>query len=115
MTTDLMLAAGAQLASITAAVWVLTEILGRAAKWNKVAVALCLGPLLALAAYATGFLTALPDCPAPIGAACKWIGAGFAGLITTLLAKGFHDLLGDRVLKVLPGLQKPPEPPGGPA
>lgn len=105
MTVDLMLAAGAQLASITGAVWVLTEMIGRWRNWNKVLVALTLGPLLAECAYATGFLSALPDCPLVIGHACKWIGAGFAGLITTLLAKGFHDVLGDRIIKAVPGLK----------
>ena len=105
MTVDLMLAAGAQLASITGAVWVLTEMLGRSTGRSKVLIALCLGPLLAECAYATGFLSALPDCPLVIGSACKWIGAGFAGLITTLLAKGFHDLLGDRIIKSVPGLK----------
>lgn len=107
MTVDLMLAAGAQLASITGAVWVLTEIIGRATGRSKVILAIVTGPILALAAYATGFLTALPDCPFS-GAPCKWVSAGFAGLITTLLAKGFHDLLGDRVTKLLP-TRPPPE------
>lgn len=101
MTVDLMLAAGAQLASITGAVWVLTEMLGRATGRSKILIALCLGPLLAEAAYATGFLTALPDCPT-MKVACKWVSAGFAGLITTLIAKGFHDLLGNRILNALP-------------
>ena len=100
MTTDLMLAAAAQLASVTAAVWVLTEVVGRATGWNKAYLALAFGPLLGLAAYGTGFLTALPPCPFG-GPVCQWAGAGFAGLVTTLVAKGFHDLLGDRILRAV--------------
>jgi hypothetical protein len=111
MTTDLMLAVAAQLASCTAAVWVLTELLGRATGWTKTYLALALGPILALAAYGTGFLTALPDCPFG-GPACRWATAGFAGLITTLLAKGFHELIGDRVLSLLPGSGGPTPPSG---
>lgn len=106
MTMDLMLAAAAQLASCTAAVWVLTEIVGRAAGWNKMYVALGLGPLLSVGAFATGFLTALPECPG-VFPGCSWVAAGFAGLITTLVAKGFHDLIGDRLTQAIPGLRRP--------
>lgn len=99
---DSMLAAAGQLGSCTAAVWVLTEILGRATGWGKIWIALALGPLVAIAAYANGFLTALPECPS-VFPGCSWTAAGFAGVITTLIAKGFHDLVGDRLIKLLPG------------
>lgn len=111
MTADMMLAVAAQLVSCTAAVWVLTEILGRATGWNKIYVALVLGPLLGVGAFATGFLSALPECPS-VFPGCSWVAAGFAGLITTLVAKGFHDLIGDRLIKLLP---EPPPGPGGDA
>lgn len=104
---DMMLAAGAQLLSITAALWVMTELIGRGTGWNKAWIALALGPTLGIGAYATGFLSALPECP-PVIVGCKWWAAGFAGLISTLVGKGFHDLIGNRIVSAV---TKPPQPP----
>lgn len=88
MNVDLMASAALQLATIVTAVWSLTEALGRATGWRKTYLALGLGPAMALVGYVTGFVTAIP--------ATGWqgyLGAAFAGLVATVVAKQFHDLV----------------------
>ena len=104
MTTDLLVPAGLQLASIVAGVWVLTEIIGNLMHCRKDLLALALGPALAIGGYVFGFVTAIPvTVPAWKG----YGGAAFAGLIATLTAKAFHDYL------LNPYLARRNDPPAG--
>ena len=107
---DLLIPAAAQLASIVAGVWVLTEIIGNSTHWRKDLIALVLGPALAIGGYVFGFVTAIPvTVPAWKG----YGGAAFAGLIATLTAKAFHDYLLTPYLAHREGPPGPPTPPLG--
>ena len=98
MTTDLMLAVLAQLGTIVAAVWSLTEVLGRAFGWRKDLLSLVVGPAMAVVGYAVGFVTAIP------GTGWQgWVGAGFGGLVATLVAKQMHDLIAAPLMDRLRG------------
>lgn len=88
MTNDLMLAAAAQLGTITVAVWGLTEWIGSGRPGRKPLIAVGLGVALAMLAHLVGFLTALPD---PVFPGSTYIAAGLAGLVCTVTAKLAHD------------------------
>ena len=106
MNADLMASAALQLATIVTAVWSLTEFLGKAIdrrrqkkaageipprtppRARKALIAVALGPAMALVGYVTGFVTAIP-----LTGWKGYLGAAFAGLVATLVAKQFHDLV----------------------
>ena len=97
MTTDLLGAAVAQLATLMTAVWSATEIIGNWRRWNKLAVSLALGPGFSTIAYAVGWFTALPTVATagqlPMTGIRGYCAAGFAGLVATLVTKVAHDAI----------------------
>lgn len=106
MTTDLLAAALAQLATVMIAVWSATEILGNWRGWNKLAVSLGLGPMFSTTAYALGWFTALPTVATarqiPLTGIRGYCAAAFAGLIATLATKAAHDYI------IKPGMASTP-------
>jgi hypothetical protein len=95
---DLLASLTLQLATLTAAVWSLTEIVGRATGYNKGWLALAFGPLTAAVAYGLGFVPLVTATGAKGYAA-----AAFAGLIATLTAKTFHDYIANPIFRRLTG------------
>lgn len=94
-----------QLAYILLAVWSLTEVIGRRTGWSKDLLAMAIGPLLAIGAFAFGFLSSLP-----YHSGWKaWGGAAFSGLVATLGASIFHDLLANPIMDRI-GLNGPKAP-----
>ncbi len=93
MTTDLLAAALAQLASIMAANWTLTEALGSRISLGKFWISLVLAPLLSTSAWALGWFSALPAATtfgAPITGLRGAMSAAFAGLIGAVLTSTAH-------------------------
>jgi hypothetical protein len=74
------------LATVSAAVWALVELIGKHfPKVDRALIALALGPAFAVGAYHFGFL------PLPLAGALAYGAAAFSGLIATLTSKLFHD------------------------
>lgn len=108
---DLFLAVLAQLGSIVAGVWALTEILRRRYNWSPDIVSLCIGAPGALLAYLIGALPALDaivsNTPLAAYAATHasllwWVrcaAALLSGLLGTLLARVAHDTVIDPLMK----------------
>jgi hypothetical protein len=95
---DLLLPLLTQLGSCTAATWALTEVVGRVTSVAKTWLALAIGPATAATAYGLGFV------PLVTATGVKgYAAAGFAGLIATLTAKAFHDLIANPLLRRLGG------------
>lgn len=110
MTTDLIAIAVAQLGSIMAANWTLTEAVGNRLRWPKFGLSLIIAPSLTAAAYALGWFNALPTVAAggvPVAGARAYLSAAFAGFVGAILTSAAH--------KALIGSRGAPPAAGGPA
>lgn len=100
---DLVLGIVTQLATVTAAVWGLTELVGQITKWNKGVLALIFGPVTGAVAWSLGFV------PLITATGFKGYAAGaFGGLVATLTAKAFHDFIANPLIQGLRGKSGPP-------
>lgn len=92
-TTDVLASALLQLGSVTAATWGMAQALSALhPKLNGIRVAMLAGPTLATLAYTFGYLPVILEI-VPEGGARAYGSAAFAGLIATLCAKFFNDMI----------------------
>jgi hypothetical protein len=114
-TSDPIVSALLQLASIMAACWTATESIGNVLREHgryvhKLLLSCLLAPAFSMAAYGLGWFTALPTVTAaaiPVTGFRGYLSAAFVGLVAALVTSGGHGL----VKAVARGNGAPPAPP----
>lgn len=102
----------AQFVTLAAAVWAFCQMVP-SGRVNKTVLAFLVGPIFGVIAYALGLVHLsehvhpVPDLPDRLHRLMHWAGAAFMGLISTVLAKGAHDVVIDPLLKRGRGSGKP--------
>ena len=105
----------ALLAPMVAIVWVAAETIGAAWCWNKLRVALVLGPVCSLMLWGVGLLPMLPTVfdggeGLPMGSTVRFVVNAAWAMLSGLLATAGSTLLQDYVMKPR-GIEAPPGPP----
>lgn len=89
-----------QLATVTAFTWALTEVIGRLTGKSKLIISILLGPTLATLAWRLGLVPLIDQIAKP---GQNWALAALSGLAAIVLAKVFHDLVANPLMKKLQG------------